>query len=156
VSEIEMSDEPWPVWAKGVIESMRVVPSIARAARECRVARSTIQKHVQRNESLALAINEARQEALDVLEETILARARQGQTLTKTVTRTFANGGVEVIETTEQHVSDNLAMFYLKRWRPEYRDSWKVEHSGPNGGPIRFDVEKVDGEIKQLLEQMGA
>jgi hypothetical protein len=32
--------------------------------------------------------------------------------------------------------SDSLLMFHAKMLMPEYRDRQKVEHSGPNGGPI--------------------
>lgn len=154
--ELTGDRQPWPFWAAGVIKCMSEVPSLAKAAKQTGVARSTINHWMQKDESLALAINAARQEALDKLEETILQRAREGQKMVKTVRREFSNGTVETITTTESHISDVLAMFYLKRWRPEYRDAYKVEHAGPGGGPIRFDVSKVDADISRLLEEMGA
>jgi len=32
---------------------------------------------------------------------------------------------VETTVTEENHISDIVAMFMLKRWRPEYRDSYR-------------------------------
>jgi hypothetical protein len=47
-------------------------------------------------------------------------------------------------------------MFYLKRWRPEYRENYRVEHTGAKGGPIRIDTEQIDREIQRLLDELGS
>jgi hypothetical protein len=38
----------------------------------------------------------------------------------------------------ECEYSDALLMFMIKAHRPEYRDTFKNEHSGADGGPIEF------------------
>ena len=35
-------------------------------------------------------------------------------------------------------------MFLLKRYRPEFRESFRVESSGPGGGPIQHEVTRVE------------
>lgn len=145
---------------------MRSVPSLARAAKTVGVARTTLQRLVHRDEAFKLAIHDAREEALDTLEEVMLLRARQGQPTKKTVTKTYPDGkGGMVTETTvtdESHLSDTLGMFYLKRWRPEYRESYRVEQSGPNGGPIQIEgtldaaVERFRAEVVRLAVERGS
>lgn len=44
---------------------------------------------------------------------------------------------------TTREYSDNLKMFLIKAWRPEFRDSYKAEISGANGGPIDSRLEIV-------------
>jgi hypothetical protein len=154
--EVPVDTSDWPVWGKGAVEAMRTVPSLARAAKACGVHRVTLHRRIQHSESFALAIDQARQEALDTLEETIVLRARTGQPIRKTVVKNLPDGTSETTTTEEQHISDTLAMFYLKRWRPEYRENYRIEHTGANGGPIRIDQERVDADIRTLLGELGS
>lgn len=126
------------------VEAMRVVPNLTEAARAAGVARSTVQRAVQRDEEFAVAMNDAREQALDTIESSLLLRARSGQTLRKRVTKTLADGRQETTEHEEVYLSDSAAFFLLKRWRPEYRDTYRVEQSGPNGGPIQIDARMAD------------
>lgn len=131
----------WPAWAPGVLAALRHSPNVSAAAKTCDVARSTINRLVQRDEAFAIAAHDAREEALDSLEDVILERAREGQQTVKVVTRTAADGSIETTVTEESHISDTLAMFFLKRWRPEYRESYRIENTGPGGGPIQIEIE---------------
>jgi hypothetical protein len=140
----------WPHWAAGALESLRMSPSISAAGRTIGISRVTIHRLMQKDEAFALAVHDAREEALDTLEEVILARARQGQPVEKIVTKTDADGNVETTITHENHISDTLAMFFLKRWRPEYRESYRIEQSGPGGGPIQIEVE---GRLNDAVER---
>lgn len=147
-------DEPkrWPVWAPAVIESLRVTPTIRTAAQRAGIDRRTIQRFMQRNEAFALAVHDAREDALDSIEDAIVLRARSGQPVEQTVTVhdqagrpvLDAAGNPVVKRTTSSHISDNLAMFFLKRWRPEYRDSYRVETTGAGGGPIQIESRVTD------------
>jgi hypothetical protein len=98
----------------------------------------------------------------DGLEEVLFIRATEGQARTKTVTKTFADGTVETTVTEEQHISDVVAMFLLKRWRPEYRESYRVEGSAPGGGPLQTGanldaaVEHFRAEVLRLAGEDGA
>jgi hypothetical protein len=43
----------------------------------------------------------------------------------------------------------------LKRWRPEYRDSYRAEISGPEAGPVRIEsIEVIDRQIAELVEEL--
>jgi hypothetical protein len=67
----------------------------------------------------------------DALEDEGRRRAMEG---TK---RPIYHGGKRVGFVTEH--SDQLMMFLLRARRPEkYRERQAIEHSGPDGGPIRF------------------
>lgn len=161
MSDIDRGDRPWPVWAEGVLESMRSVPSLARAAKNAGIARSTVQRFQVADADFATAMDEARAEALDTLEEVMLLRARQGQPIRKVVTKVAADGATETITTEESHISDVLGMFYLKRWRPEYRETFKVETTGAGGGPIQVEgvmnigVGRFRAEVVRLAAERG-
>ena len=142
----------WPPWAAGYLAAIREVPNLTRAAERAGIARSTALRLGQRDESFALAVHDAREEALDLLEQQIYARATAGTPIRKTVTKTDKEGKVETTITEELHVSDVLAMFYLKRWRPEYRESYTVEHGGA-ARPIqvRVERERTPERLEELL-----
>ncbi len=108
---------------------MRLRPAIARAAERAGVGRRTVQRWMQRDEEFALAVDEARQDALDTIEHLVYLRATTGTPKRKVVTRTLADGRAETTVTEEMHISDTLAMFYLKRWRPEYRENFGVQRT---------------------------
>jgi hypothetical protein len=138
----------WPrPWMRGVLAAMQDIPSIARAAEKVGVDRTTVHRGMQQHEEFALAVSAARDQALDNLEATLYLRATAGQQVTKTVTR-YNNQGdvVEETVTDERHVSDTLGMFYLKRWRPEYRESFKIEQTGAGGGPIQIEYAEKQAE----------
>lgn len=134
----------WPPWSTTALEAMRLRPSLSRAAEQAGVHRRTLQRLVQHNEEFAVAFADARNAGLDRLEEVCLLRGTNGQPVKRTVTKTYKDKeGRDVTETTvyeEAHLSDILLMFYLKRWRPEYRDTTRLEHTGASGGPVKVEV----------------
>lgn len=147
-------EKPWPPWARPYLAALRRVPSISRAADEAGIDRRTVYRLAQRSESFAVAQHDAREAALDTLEGLIFARATTGTPERKVVTKTLADGSVERTETEERHVSDTLAMFYLKRWRPEYRENYTVTHAGDVN--VKLDVEALDRDIGRILEDLGS
>lgn len=143
------------------VETMRRTPTISAAARAAEVARSTVQRGIQRVPSFAEAMKEAHEDALDDLEQIVLLRARQGQPTKKTVTRTyFDKEGRELTERTvtdDAHVSDDLAKMYLGRFRPEFRPHVRTELTGPGGGPVQLEsVGSLDIRIAALVAELGS
>jgi molybdenum-dependent DNA-binding transcriptional regulator ModE len=57
-------EKGWPVWAAGVLEAIRQNPSISRAAQTVGISRRTVHRWMQRDEEFALAVHDAREEAL--------------------------------------------------------------------------------------------
>lgn len=158
---VEADPPEWPVWARPVLDVIAQVPSISEAARRVEVDRRTVQRLAERDPRYAAAIRDARNVALDVLERVIYARASVGQPVKRTVTKTIVDqDGTVRTETTvteENHISDSLAMFYMKRWRPEYRDQVKVQHGGDPDAPAiqhEHDVFRVPSQerMRQLVE----
>lgn len=139
------------MWARPALDMLRITPNVTSAARQLGIARSTLNRLIAIDETYKLAVFDAREQALDTLEDVILARARQGQPIRKTVTKTMADGTVETTVTDEAHISDTLAMFFLKRWRPEYRESYRVEQTGPGGGPIQ-----IEGSLSDAVDRFNA
>ena len=146
-------EKAWPPWARTYLDSIAAIPNESRAAEQAGVRRNTVWRLKQRDEAFALAAAEARDSALDLLEQQIYARATAGTPERKTVTKTLPDGSVEVTVTETLHVSDTLAMFYLKRWRPEYREATKVELGGSTGAPIKIKVdrERSPERLEELL-----
>ena len=121
--------EEWPVWAEAVLRRLAQCPNLSRAAEAGGVDRSTVYRLRDRDERFAVALCDAREKALDILEESIFAQATAGLPHRKVTTKTHADGSVEVTASEEIVRNPTLAMFFLKRWRPEYRDSFRVEQA---------------------------
>lgn len=135
----------WPVWAEAVLTRMRQSPNLSRAAEAAQVDRRTVQRLAGRDADFDRALHEAREVALDLLEEAIFAQATSGLPATKTTTTTKRDAEGKLVEETvseveELHRNPTLAMFFLKRWRPEYRESFRIEQTGVGGGPIEVNV----------------
>lgn len=136
--------QDWPNWAPAVLTYLEKSPNMSRAAEHVGVERSTVYRLRDRDERFALALFDAREKAIDLLEESVYADATSGLPHRKTVTKKrLTDAGEEIIEVTESEElvrNPTLAMFFLKRWRPEYRESFKIEQTGAGGGPIQHDV----------------
>jgi hypothetical protein len=130
--------EGWPVWAEAVLRRLAQSPNLSRAAEAGCVDRSTVYRLRDRDEAFALALHDAREQGLDLLEESIFAQATAGLPHRKTVRKLDKDGNVlEVTETEELVRSPTLAMFFLKRWRPEYRESFRVEQANTRAESLR-------------------
>jgi hypothetical protein len=143
----------WPPWTSTFLVAYSQLPNQKEAAQKAGVSTSTVSDLARRSEPFMQARDAARDIGLDRLEATAYLRSTVGTPMLKRVvrTRTYKDGNVERIveETTERHVSDILLMFTLKRWRPEYRERYGIEQSGPDGGPITYaHEEKVDEAVK--------
>lgn len=137
-------ENDWPPWAGPLLAYLEKSPNLSRAAEHVDVAPSTVYRLRDRDERFALALYDAREKAINLLEESIYAQATSGLPSRKTVTKTDGDGKViEVTETEEIQRNPTLAMFFLKRWRPEYRESYRIEQTGPGGGPVKHEVALV-------------
>jgi hypothetical protein len=145
-------------WHQTFVEALRTVPIVKYACREAGIGRTTAYEARRRDENFAVAWADAIDEGLDSMERVAHARATAGQLFTKTVTKTHPDGTVETTVTEERRLSDNLLMFMLKRYRPEFRESYRMEQSGPDGGPIRHSIERdevldnFDRELDRLRD----
>lgn len=146
VATEELDDRGWPVWAAPFLDTFRRgTPDVSRAAKAVEIARSTVYRLRDRDEAFALALHDAREEALDLLENTLYALGTSGLKATKKVTKYNTAGEVtEVVETEEVVRNAISGMFILKRYRPEFRESFRVEQSGPGGKPIAHEVTVVE------------
>lgn len=149
-------------WKPKFIAALRTVPNVRAACEAADIDRSLAYQQRQRDEAFALAWHDALEEGLDAMERIAHVRATAGQrmTKTKTVTRKLASGDVEETTTTEHenHISDILLMFLLKRYRPEFRESFRVENTGPDGGPMQHEVTRIDEAAKAFyarLDELG-
>lgn len=93
------------------VELLRRTANVSRAAREAGLAHSTVYRQRARSKAFAAEWDDAIAEALDTLEEAVLARVRDG------VPKPVFFGGAQI--GTVRQYSDPLAMFILKSKRPE-------------------------------------
>jgi transposase-like protein len=133
------TDPSWPPWAVGVIECMQAEPNISKAAKHMGIHRSTINRWRQRSSSFDQAMSEAHDSALDAMEEACRSFALGLMQKTKTVVTQLPDGGVQTVTTTEFVHSPTLLIFYLKRWRNEYRDNHRAEPIDPDHGTIEIE-----------------
>lgn len=96
------------------LEILRRTANVSRAAREAGIASSTLYGQRARSPGFARAWDAAMAEALDTLEEVLIARARDG------VEKPVFYGGE--VKGTVRVYSDQLAMFLLRARRPEIYD----------------------------------
>lgn len=141
-------------WQQTFLAEIEKNVVIGLACKRVGIASSTFRLERQRDEAFAVAYAEAHERGLDTLEAVVRMRATSGQPIRKTVTK--KNGDGEVIEVTETEdllISTNAAMFLLKRYRPEFRDSYRVEQTGAGGGPIQYQ-HKVEGSYDELADEL--
>src|SRR3954470_5147230 len=140
----------WPAWAAAYLNALSKTLEYSSAADAVGLSRKTPQRWRQRDEAFALACDEAQAKALDLIVRTNYAVGTSGMPLRKTVTKTrkTADGEtiVEVTETEELIRDLRAGQFLLMRHRPEYRSSFRIEQSGPDGGPIKHELSVREDE----------
>lgn len=103
--------------------------TVSAGADAISVTRQALYQHREVSDDFRTAWDDAVDEGADVLEAEAFRRAVKG------VEEPIYHNG-HAIDTVWKY-SDTLLIFLLKGRRPEkYRDNYKVEHSGPGGGPI--------------------
>lgn len=104
-------------------------------------------RRMRRDPEYALAFHQAREQAIGVLEDEAVRRAVEGTK--KPIYYKGYRCGYELV------YSDTLMQFLLSAANPvKYRQNHKVEHTGPNDGPIIIDLTKLSDEQLAALEQL--
>lgn len=150
-------------WQATFLEEVEKNVVIGLACKAAGVSHSTFVRERNRDEKFALAYHDAHERGLDSLEAILRLRGTRGQPYRQETTRTKKDGKGEVVETvvTETKgliIDTTAAIFLLKRYRPEFRESFRIENTGPDGGPIEV-VSKVEGAKARLfaeLDRIGA
>lgn len=130
-------------WRKPFIVALRQSGNYTIAARMARVSRRTYLRERDRNPRFATACREALKTAYDLMEREAHRRAVTG------VRKPVYQSGKRVGYIREY--SDTLLMFMLKGARPsKYRDNYRVEHTGKNGGPIKTQLDLSRLNVDEL------
>jgi hypothetical protein len=127
-----------PKWAKAFLEALKASGNVTYACAHAGVGRRTVYERREANEDFQRLWDEAIEDATDAMLLEARRRATQGVKRKK-----FYKGEAILDPQTGQpyielEYSDALLMFLIKAHRPEYRDSFKHEHTGADGGPIQF------------------
>lgn len=150
-------------WQAVFLEEIEKNVVIGLACKAADVSETTFKRERLRDDKFAIAYHEAHERGLDALEAILRMRATKGQPYRQEVTRVKTDAKGEIIETvvTETKgllIDTTAAIFLLKRYRPEFRESFRVENTGADGGPIQIES-KVAGAKARLfaeLDRIGA
>lgn len=104
------------------LDAFALSANVMLAAREAGVHRSTVYEWLEHDELFALAFNQAKEHAKDVIRAEIYRRAVQGWDEEVYQLAKFAG--------TMRKYSDTLLIFHAKMLMPEYREKQQIELSG--------------------------
>jgi hypothetical protein len=132
-------------WRPAFLKAFAETGLVVEAAKKAKVGRTTVYEERQRNETFALKWAEIEEWTTEEMEQEARRRAVLGVE-EPVYYKGELNGHI-------RKFSDVLLIFLLKSRKPEtYRENVKVEH----GGTITHEVtEKVDGEIDQIMAELG-
>lgn len=155
-----------PLWTKAFLAALAITGNVTRAIEACQAERTCVYDLRKKDSDFRRAWEEAIEQAADLLESEARRRAHDGVSRPvifkgKPVFVWMKDGdyvpaktkGAKRVALMEHDYSDTLLIFLLNGARPEkYRK--RLEHSGPNGGPIAmshaFDLSKLtDEELEQ-------
>jgi hypothetical protein len=133
-------------WEKAFLAALSETANVSKSCEIARIDRSTAYDHRNSSEAFRQDWDNALEVACDGLELEARRRAEEG------CKKTIFYQGEPIGE--EINYSDTLMIFLLKAHRPEkYRETVRNEHSGPNGGPIRY-VKAEDLTDDELAERI--
>jgi hypothetical protein len=146
----------WPWWAPLVLDRMASGAfSLTAAAKAVGVHRATVHRLRNRDPEFAEALDLARDASLDLIEAKLVEASTKGIPNKVTTTKTYPDGTVEVTVKEGSDFYPVAGFFMLKRWRPEYRESYRAEMSGPEAGPIQIDsLDVIDRQIAELAAEL--
>lgn len=136
-----------------VVEALREGATLTLAAERAGISDETVRRWRQADEQFAVQVASAIDAGTDRMIDEARRRAVAGNE------KPVYQGGAKV--GTVREYSDNLLMFLIKARRPEYRDSYRVEHSGgisvtsPIARAVRDRV-AADPEFAARLEEIVA
>lgn len=145
------ADRPWKYeWQGPFLDALSVMPVVASAARQAGVSRQWAYNIARIEPDFAEAWEQAYIQGVEVLEQHVHRWATVGIPFRETRTVTKADGTQEIAVTDRNDVNPQVAMFALRRHKPEYRDSTRVEHTGQGGGPVVLEVNRVPSHERLL------
>jgi hypothetical protein len=136
------------------LKAFALTANVSGAARAAKIGRTQVYAWQEHDETFALEMQQAREEAYDRLEQEALRRAVEGVRRERPVFSRGEQVGTEVIT----EYSDQLLILLLKAARPSrFRDNARVEHTGADGGPIRVQEDRFaslsDDELRRLADR---
>lgn len=153
VTEEDVIQPHWPDWAPAYLRALAQTHDYSSAAAQVGLNRCTPERWRKADEQFAVACHQARQRALDRIEEFLFVVGTSGLPLKRTVTKTRkTKDGETVVEVTEYEDlfrDPKAAVKILERYRPEFRSSFRIEQSGPGGGPVKHEVTVIEAEAVQ-------
>lgn len=112
-----LGDEVTVAKKRAFINQLREKATVYHAALVSRISRKTAYQWYQRDQQFAEAWEDAVEDAVDVMETSVYERALAGDNL--------------------------LSMFWLKRYRPQFRDK------------VQVDIQVINEEIQERMRQVG-
>lgn len=145
-------DREWSrPWMGAFLEALSVMPVVAQACRAARVSKTTAYDYRMKDEAFAESWAEAFDLAVDLLHQNTHRWGTVGLEVTETRQEFDANGRmVKEVRTQRTDRNPQIAMMLLKGHRPEFRESSKVEHTGPGGGPVQLEVNRMPTRERML------
>lgn len=127
-----------PTWPEAFLKWYRKTGNVTYSAEKAGTDRTNVFYRRQSHPDFDFACTEALASYVEMLEMEADRRASKG------VTRAVFYKGNKIAVMREY--SDVLLMFRLKGCKPEtYRENFKLEHSGPDSGPIQIhSIEAVE------------
>jgi hypothetical protein len=128
---------------KAFLAAFAALGIVSTAARSAGADRRAVYRWLEHDEAFTLEYRQAELDACDVLVHAAVKRAVQG---VPHETRQYDRQGKLIDTNLETRYSDSLLMFLIKKRDPSYRETYKHEHSGPAGEPIRqqHEVRTID------------
>lgn len=145
------SDRVWPLaWMGTFLDALAQIPVITLACKTAKVSRQWAHQCKNEFPAFSEAWDEAKNErAPDMFEGTVIRWGFAGIPVTETRTKKVDGKIVEEVITETVSLSPALAKYVLNRFKPEYRDTTRHEHSGPAGGAIQVDHEVLLDEVNR-------
>jgi len=130
------------------LRTFSMTANVRAACMSVGIDRSTVYAWQEHDPDFSFKFNIASEEANDVIRAELFRRAVQG------IDKPVVSMGKMVYHDgkplTERVYSDSLLSLLAKSRMPEFRDKQKVEHSGPDGGPISI---KRDPNLQLLTDE---
>lgn len=138
----------WAGWQNVFLRELARKGNVSAACRKAKVERSTAYR-AREDEEFAAAWDEALEVATEALELEARRRAATG------VLEPVYQAGKKVGAI--RRYSDTLLIFLLKAHAPaKYRENYRVEHTGADGGPIEYQnaTERILGRIDSIAARL--
>ena len=128
-------------WKQVFLGALAKIPNVTFACRTAHVSSPTVYKHRELDQVFREGWERSLIAGIERLEQASYERATDG--VPRGVWMKDQKGKIKKVETIRDY-SDTLAIFLLKAHKPDkYRETFKTELSGPDGGPIAIATENL-------------